>query len=64
MYLSRDEAETILEIINGQIQCDLDFIGCNGPESDDQMKLNVKCWRSIRRKILKRLKASRVNKKH
>ena len=51
--LTDDEAKTILEVIESQIQCDLDFIGYMSPEADAQMRLNVKCWKSIRRKLKK-----------
>ena len=49
--LTDDEAKTILEVIESNIQCDLDFIGYMSPEADAQMQLNVKCGKSIKRKL-------------
>ncbi len=54
--LTKDEAKTILEVIKSQIQCDLDFIGFLSDEADAEMRLNVKCWKAIRRKLLKGMK--------
>ena len=51
--LTDDEAKTILEVIKSQIQCDSDFIGFRSDEADAEMRLNVKCWKSIRRKLKK-----------
>ena len=57
--LTDDEAKTVLEVIKSQIQCDLDFIGYRSGEYDAQMRINVKCWKSILRKILKGLKCKK-----